>query len=161
MSTDLKEKTCCFTGHRDLPQNQISKIRERLNSLITGLIENGVDRFLSGGCYGFDTEAALTVLDLKQKYPNIRLIFVIPYKEQAKNWSEQDKAIYEDIKNRCDECVYTSENYRQGCMHIRNRYLVDNSRYCICYLRKKKGGTAYTVKYATKFMLKIYNTNDV
>lgn len=45
----------------------------------------------------------------------------------------------------------------RGCMHKRNRYMVDNSNYCICCLTEEKDGTAYTVSYAKKQNLKIIN----
>ena len=45
----------------------------------------------------------------------------------------------------------------QGCMHKRNRHLVDNSSVCVCYLNKENGGTAYTVDYAGKKGLEIIN----
>lgn len=53
--------------------------------------------------------------------------------------------------------VYTSQEYTQGCMHKRNRHLVDNSSVCICYLTKESGGTAYIVKYAKERGLEVIN----
>ena len=53
--------------------------------------------------------------------------------------------------------VCLSERYYQGCMHERNRYMVDHSRVCICYLTERTGGTAYTVEYARSRGLKIFN----
>ena len=50
-----------------------------------------------------------------------------------------------------------SEAYTQGCMHRRNRHLVDHSSVCICYLTGSSGGTAYTVNYARKQGLEIIN----
>ena len=45
-------------------------------------------------------------------------------------------------------------------MHKRNRHLVDNSSACIAYLTESKGGTAYTVDYADKHDLTIFNIAD-
>lgn len=45
-------------------------------------------------------------------------------------------------------------------MHRRNRHLVDNSSACITYLTETKGGTAYTVDYATKRGLTVFNIAD-
>ena len=49
-----------------------------------------------------------------------------------------------------DKVVYTSQDYYSGCMHKRNRHLVDNSSRCICFLNEKTGGTFYTVNYASE-----------
>ena len=53
--------------------------------------------------------------------------------------------------------VYTSQEYTKGCMHKRNRHLVDHSSVCVCYLTKKDGGTAYTVDYAERQGLEVIN----
>ena len=53
--------------------------------------------------------------------------------------------------------VYVSRQYTRGCMHERNRHLVDNSSVCVCYLNRESGGTAYTVDYAKKQGLEIIN----
>lgn len=129
----------------------------RLKSAIVKLIEQGVVYFGAGGALGFDTMAAQVVLELKNKYPKIKLILVLPCKTQTRGWAEANVAVYESIKASCDKYVYTSEEYTRGCMHKRNRHLVDNSGYCICYLAESSGGTAYTVDYAKQMGLKIVN----
>ncbi len=154
---DMKEKTVCFTGHREIPMLQKHGITKRLRKTLVELIEQGYCYFGAGGALGFDTMAAQTVLDLKEKYPQIKLILVLPCKSQADSWPESDKRMYEYIMSQADKIKYTSEHYYRGCMHTRNRHLVDNSSVCICYLTKNTGGTAYTVKYATEHSLKIYN----
>lgn len=151
------EKTCCFTGHRKIPPEDFEEIARRLEDTLIQLIEKGYIYFGAGGALGFDTLAAQTVLKLKTVYPHIRLILVLPCENQAEHWKEEDKIIYEDMKSKADKVVYTSKAYFSGCMHRRNRHLVDNSSICICYLTKETGGTAYTVRYAKEKMLAIYN----
>lgn len=152
-----KLKTCCFSGHRKIPTEQYQCIANRLKAEIIQLIEQGVIYYGAGGALGFDTLAAKTVLELIKYYPQIKLILVLPCKLQINGWNKDDIEVYEDIKVRCDKFVYTSEEYTRGCMYKRNRHLVDNSEYCICYLTKNKGGTAYTVSYAKYKELKIIN----
>ena len=53
--------------------------------------------------------------------------------------------------------VYTAQQYTRGCMHKRNRHLVNYSGVCVCYLTKDSGGTAYTVQYAKGEGLEIIN----
>jgi uncharacterized phage-like protein YoqJ len=153
----MKNKTACFTGHRKIPPEQLSEIAQRLEKIIIGLIENGYCYFGAGGALGFDTLAALTVLQLKEKYTQVRLILVLPCLTQSKDWSEDNQIVYEEIKSKADKIVYTSKEYSRGCMHKRNRHLVDNSSACICYLTKQKGGTAYTVSYAQAKGVSIFN----
>lgn len=153
----MKRQTCCFTGHRKIPPEQYSRIAERLKSEITALIHQGVIYFGVGGALGFDTMAAQTVLALKEIYPQIKLILVFPCETQTHGWQKTDTEIYEKIKTECDKYVYISKEYTYDCMRKRNRHLVNYSNYCICYLTKHTGGTAYTVAYAKRRGLTVIN----
>lgn len=42
-------------------------------------------------------------------------------------------------------------------MYMRNRYMVDNSAFCVCYLNRQKGGTMYTALYAMQEGLPLLN----
>lgn len=153
----MRLQTCCFTGHRFLPENQKGKISLALESAVLSLIHSGYRYFGAGGALGFDTLAAQTVLRLRQNYPDIRLILVLPCVSQADKWPPADIAVYQEIMGQANKIVYTSHEYTAGCMFKRNRHLVDHSSVCICYLEKSTGGTAYTVDYARKCGLKIIN----
>lgn len=153
----MKEFTCCFTGHRKIPPTQYDIIQCRLEGILIDLIHEGYRYFGAGGALGFDTMAASTVLKLQKEYPWIRLILVLPCRDQAQRWSATDQQLYEQIKRRANKVVYTSDCYTSACMFVRNRHLVDCSSVCVCYLTRPTGGTAYTVKYAQEKHLKIIN----
>ena len=155
--TTSRTMTACFTGHRTLPEAELPEIAERLEGILTALIEQGYRYFGAGGALGFDTLAAQTVLRLRERDPQIRLILVLPCRSQTRGWPQADIDTYEEIKRCADKVTYASENYFQGCMQKRNRHLVDNSSVCICYLTKPTGGTAYTVNYARHCGLRILN----
>lgn len=155
---DLRQQTVCFTGHRKIPPEQLPKIVRRLEEIIVELIGDGYRYFGAGGALGFDTLAAQTILDLKQRFPQIKLILVLPCLSQADHWNQRDKEIYDSVKERADKIVYISREYTRECMHKRNRHLVDNSGVCVCYLTEITGGTAYTVKYAQSQNLRVINT---
>ena len=161
MNGRLKKNTCCFCGHRVIPSDEKETIRKSLKIAVEKAIQNGYRYFKTGGALGFDTMAAQTVLDLKRQYPSIRLILVLPCVNQTTGWKQDDIDEYERIKALADKVVYTSMKYHSGCMHKRNRHLVDNSSLCICYLIKLSGGTAYTVRYAESKGVYIENTANV
>ena len=146
----MKEKTVCFTGHRTIPLLKKWKIEKKLKEVLETLIEEGYCYFGAGGALGFDTIAAQAVLGLKKKHPEIKLILVLPCKNQTRGWEEKDVSVYESIIEQADKVVYTQEHYDRGCMFKRNRHLVDNSSVCVAYLTEEKGGTAYTVNYANQ-----------
>ena len=153
----MKDKTCCFTGHRLINRSDFDSIKAQVKKAVIALINKGVIFFGAGGALGFDTIAAESVLELKESFPQIKLILVLPCKNQTRGWGDYDVKRYDDILRRADKVVYVSEQYYDGCMQKRNRHLVDNSGYCICYLKRNSGGTAYTVNYAIKNGLMVYN----
>jgi len=155
----MNEQACCFTGHRVIPEDKYPIIRERLRGQAELLTAQGVREFIAGGAGGFDTMAALTVLPLKEKFPDagLKLILALPCRDQEKYWSLEDKKIYGFILEKADETVYISENYRKECMLARDRYMVDRSGVCVCWLTARMGGTAYTVRYARQKGLRIIN----
>lgn len=152
-----KESTCCFTGHRDIPSDLAGYLLGRVMDGINCLYRHGVKTFLAGGAVGFDTLAAQAVLKCKEAHPDICLILVIPCRDQAKYWKQDDRNAYESIKELADGTVCLSEHYHRGCMQQRNRYMVDHSCTCMCYLTQSKGGTAYTVGYAKSRGVAVFN----
>ena len=156
--TKLKQ-TCCFTGHRKISAKVLDTVSKRLKETVNSAIQNGYRYFITGGAVGFDTMAAQTVLNAKQEHTRkkIKLILAIPYPEQADEWDKSDVDEYERIKALADEVIYISKEKKKGCMHKRNRYMVDNSSLCVAYMTKKSGGTAYTVEYAQENNKKICN----
>lgn len=156
----IRDKTCCFTGHRDIPQAQIHVLTKKVTATIQMLAAQGIIYYGAGGALGFDTISATAVLKLQHTISQIKLILVLPCLSQAQRWSKRDQEVYESIKAQANKVVYTSQDYTRDCMFRRNRHLVDHSGTCICYLSKPQGGTAYTVDYAKKKGLKIINLAD-
>ena len=68
---------------------------------------------------------------------------------------ENDKERYNKILNSCDEQILLNSRYFNGCMQLRDRFMVDNSDVLVCFLRKDDGGTFYTVNYARRKGIKI------
>ena len=153
----MKEHTCCFTGHRKLPQSKIESIIKRLDQEIDYLISQGVTDFISGGALGFDQIAASLIVAKKELGRDIRLIFALPCKNQDEKWSTAQRQLYHNLLAEADEIIYVSEEYKEGCMKKRNRYMVDSSAYCICALLNPWSGTGQTVRYARQKGLWVIN----
>ena len=154
---DSKNISCCFTGHRRIEKDKTSFINAALETEIEKMISQGICNFYCGGAIGFDMLAEKAVIRLRRKYPEIKLIIAVPHKGQSDLWGEREKQEYDEIIALADEVECLSEAYYRGCMYARNRFMVDNSSHCICYLNEKTGGTAYTVSYAQKQGLYIIN----
>lgn len=152
-----RKRTACFTGHRKIPAHDIQNIENQLDKIIEKLYQKGVIFYGAGGSYGFDMLAEMAVIRARNRHKEIKLILVLPCKNQEKYWTEDNKTAFAEIKNQSDKMVYTSEIYSKDCMHKRNRHLVNFSGYCVAYLNKNSGGTAYTVNYARQNGLEIVN----
>ena len=134
---------CVFTGHRQLDAD-FSK--QKLEKAIETLLREGIFTFYNGMAMGFDMLAAETTLELKKKYPQIRLIACIPCYGQEKYFSETDKKRYVRILQQADEKRVLSDHYYNGCMQMRDRYMVQRADRMIAYCNKTEGGAAFTVR---------------
>lgn len=98
----MKDQTCCFTGHREISERECVRVKKHLKKILLELIEKGVIFYGAGGARGFDTIAAETVLELKKKYTQVKLILVLPCPEQTKGWSEDEVNRYNEILSKAD-----------------------------------------------------------
>ena len=137
ISMEKRAFTCCFTGHRELPIEKEGEIWQKTYIRVQQLLKQGVKYFGVGGAIGFDTLAAEGMLQVKTLNPQVKIILVLPFKGYQKYWlpGQQERAAF----------------------LIRDRHLVDESAYCIGYCTRSTGGTAYTLRYAEKQGLKVWN----
>ena len=155
-------QTVCFTGHRSIPSEAYAKLYGLLQKTVERLIRDGASVFRTGGALGFDTMAALCILDLRRQYPHIRLELILPCPTQAEQWQESDALLYEQIIERADSHRYVSQSYYTGVLQMRNRCLVEGADVCVAYLRTSSGGgAAYTAAYALKQGLELINLQDL
>ena len=140
MPDDLISATCCFTGHRDLPRYEEQKVLTRVRYLLNPLLDRGVRYFGVGGAMGFDMLAAEYLLNLRDNGgKKISIISVLPFPSWRNDWPEAEGP---------------------GVYLLRDRKLVDGSAYCISYCHRTTGGTAYTVRYAMKKGIPVYNASS-
>ncbi len=161
MIGNLPEKAyaVCFTGHRILGDGERAQIDVKLSALISALVSRGTKLFITGGALGFDTCAALSVLRARQTCRGVRLRLMIPCPDQDRYWTPADRTVYSEILKRADEKILVSPSYHRGCMLSRDRAMVDAADLCVAWLRPDEtdGGTIYTVKYAEKHGVPVFN----
>lgn len=158
MSYEPIYRTVCFTGHRGLSELEKRDALDKLDRVVRFLVtERGSITFRTGGALGFDTMAAYTVLGYRLLYPQIKLELYLPCPNQTRNWGKDDIDSYNYIKQRADVVKVVSPVYFSGCMHVRNRTLVNGSDVCVAYCRGGSCGTSYTVDYAQKQYVEVIN----
>ncbi len=145
--------TCCFTGHRDLPQEgspEYGSLLLKLEAAVRDAVSMGARRFAVGGAEGFDLLAGEWILTLKRVDPRISLAVYIPCRTQASRFSERNRARYDALLAGADETLLLSDDYHPGCMRERNARMVADADLCIAYVRKNNSGSAQTMKMAER-----------
>lgn len=152
------ENTVCFTGHRprefpnkgDTNSLAVKRILSVLYLKIYTAIQEGYTTFITGMSTGVDMWAANFVLELKEEFSYIKLICVLPCKEQCINFSYEEKAEYREILLQADKVICLSEEYQKDCMRKRNQYMVNHSSKIIAFCKKRRSGTGMTINMAVK-----------
>ena len=143
-----KEQTATFIGHKECYGVSSDQVREE----IIKLIENGVTDFLSGGMGSFDWMCARIIFELKKAYPHIHNYLVIPY------------LTFNILEEKYFDSIIYPEGFEKyhfkSAIPARNKYLVDNSAYAICYVTHGWGGAAQTFEKAVKKGLTIINLGE-
>lgn len=141
--------TITFFGHSDVCYDEWTK--KALYNITEGFIKSGASEFLLGSYGNFDTLAALTVKELKEKYPHIRSILVAPYPSVVCNQNLYDSMIY---PNSNDVSTHSA-------IPKRNKYMVYNSNTIIAFVNKPTGGAAKALQYARKLNKNIINLAEI
>jgi len=149
----MKTTTCTFIGHSKLWGKKAELeplIYEKLKELIS---TSKVNTFYCGGMGDFDLLCASVVRRMKRDY-DVKLVLVIPY--MTKEINENGEYYY----HQYDDIIRPEELmgvHYKAAITRRNRWMVDNSAYAICYVNDKNGGAYKTLTYAKKQDISIIN----
>lgn len=76
----MKEQTCCFTGHRNVPVDKQKEIVARTGAKVRERISEGYQCFVVGGAVGYDTLAAELLFRLRDvEHMGIRVTLAYPF----------------------------------------------------------------------------------
>ena len=168
-------KTVAFSGHRKLPTgDELLQLKARLDTELDKALSDGYDTYLFGGAYGFDLLVAEHIIRRKRirkmeiqdgklvqvdKAPQMRLIAVLPFEEQAVKWSETDRIkYYDETLPFCDEVITLSVRYHKDCYQDRNKWMITHSSRLICYYDNGQiSGTGQTFRMAERNGHAIFN----
>lgn len=156
---DTRIFAAAFSGHRELPTQNIDMIKQLIrDEAVRLIVQEKYLYFASGGARGFDLLAAQVILELKEVYPHIGLYMVLPCADQSTGYSQQELSLYNSLLHSADHVRYTSfASYFSGCMWRRNKYMVDHSSVIIAYQTHRRSGTSQTTDYARKCGLQVIN----
>ena len=146
----MEGKTCCVTGHRDIPADETAHVKEALRREIEKAVNDGFTVFLSGFADGVDQYFAEIVLELQNKNLNLKLIAALPYRKRVDSLCQNEHT--KALLDACAEVMVIREEYRPSVYSRRNRYMVEHSdRVIAVYDGREKGGTVKTIRFAHQF----------
>ena len=150
IDTELRERTCCFTGHRRIGMRE-RELADKVFKLIDRAIDQGYRHFICGGAPGFDTIAAEQVLFMRDARNDITFEIAIPCNDQDKKWSDRQKRRYKRILAEADTLSIRNRPYNRYCMKWRNDLMIYKSSLVIAYFEPgRAGGTKNTIEFAKK-----------
>lgn len=150
-------KSCAFTGHRQISAHHSAALPQLIDRAVCYAYGEGCRTFLSGGALGFDTLAARSVLRLKGECADVRLVLILPCRDQAAHWRAEDVLAYREMLDAADEIIYISGAYTDTCMKERNAALVDRADMLVAYVGRYASGAYQTVSIAKKKGIPVYN----
>ena len=140
---------CTFFGHKEV----YGLNRERLLCTIEELIRQGIDTFYVGNQGQFDGIVYSCLKQLRKSYPHIYVCVVLAYLPTENRPGEDlADAMYPEI-----------EGPPRFAIARRNRWMIQESQYCVCFVDHTWGGAYQFAKLAKKQGLKLINigTADV
>ncbi len=136
-------KSCTFFGHRE----SFGLDLQKLSNTIESLIKEGVDTFYVGNQGTFDSTVYHILKQLCINYPFIKISVVLAYIPTIEQpLVDMQDAVYPPI-----------EGHPRFAIERRNRWMIDTSDYCICYINKIWGGAYKFAKTAKQKGLTVIN----
>ena len=140
----MTEKTCCFTGHKNLTQEQAIEALHLLIKRVNELTIEGYTHFISSFANDTDVLLAQIIGSFRYKNKNLVLEAVIPIENKLNSLD----------KIKCTLMLYNKvtviqEQCGPECFQKRNKYMIDNSDVVVALWDEKTSKEAYNaVNYA-------------
>ena len=141
----MADKTCCVTGHRDIPPERFTYVEQALRQEVLAAIDEGYTRFISGFAEGADLMFAAIVAEQIKCHPELFLEAAIPYAGRLKTKNQQ----FHELLKVCNGVHVVCKEYAPSCFMQRNRYMAGESQRVIAvYDGRERGGTLFTMRCA-------------
>ena len=137
----MEGKSCFFIGHRDADEHLLPRLELVVDRLIK---EENVRYFYVGGYGGFDRVSAAAVRRMKQMYPDITLMLVLPYQPAERPTESPDGF---DGTYHPDGLENTPKRY---AIVRANRIMVGACDWLVCYVRHGASNSRKLLEYAQR-----------
>lgn len=138
---------CTFFGHSDCYGLDMGSLRRAIEDLIL----QGVDSFYVGNQGQFDAAVHSCLKALQIKYSHIRFSIVLAYlPTETEEYRELPDTMYPEI-----------EGYPKFAIERRNRWMIKQADYCLCYVNHSWGGAYKFACMAKRRGLPVINLGNV
>ena len=138
---------CTFFGHRECYGLDSKVLRETVEKLIA----QGVDTFYVGNQGQFDSMVYRCLNQLREVHPHIRVCIVLAYLPTEKaDGGDLIDTMYPEI-----------EGHPKLAIERRNRWMLQSSDYCICYIDHTWGGAYKFARLAKRCCKEVINIGSV
>lgn len=127
-----------FCGHKDV--HDWNLVKRWVMSVCRELIMQGADEFFLGGYGGFDLLCASVLCELKEMYPQIRLVLVLPYLQNNMDIDGYDETVYPPLESVP----------KRFAISKRNEWMVQQSDILVAYVIHSWGGASKMLEYARR-----------
>ena len=143
-------KSCFFIGHREADERLLPTLVNAIERLV---VSEDVTCFYVGGYGGFDRITATAVKQVKQRYPEITLMLVLPY-------HPADRPV--EAPHGFDGTYYPEGMEtvpRKFAIVQANKRMVDNVDWLVAYVRHGASNSRKILEYAQKQGVSYININ--
>jgi len=138
--------SCSFFGHRKC----LGLDRQVLLLAIEELIFKGVDTFYVGNQGQFDSAVYSCLKLLRKEHPHIHICVVLAYLPTENNeYDDMVDTMYPEI-----------EGHPKFAIDRRNRWMIQSSDYCICYINHTWGGAYKFANMAKRYGKTVINIGN-
>ena len=142
----LSVYTVSFFGHRQI--DSFFEAEESVEKTLKKIFSrHGFVECLVGRDGDFDQIVSSAVIRYKKAVDNgsVSLTWVMPYLKSDYTKNRENYDYYYDSIEICEE---SAAAHPKSAIRIRNRCMVDQSDFCVFYVKNKRGGAYQTLRYA-------------
>ncbi|XID90156.1 DUF1273 domain-containing protein [Paenibacillaceae bacterium WGS1546] len=121
-------KNLLVTGYRahelgifDQKHKGIPYIRRAIEARLIPLLEEGLEWIVTPGQYGVDLWACETAIELKERYPHLKISILTAFAGQEEKWKEDKQDYYRGILRGVDYVGTVSKRPYSGAWQFRAR----------------------------------------
>lgn len=141
----------CFIYGFDEEDYRCIALKIKLLQQISILYNYGIHVFLTDCSLGTSMWSAEIVAGLVSLHPDIELLCIIPYEEQATKWPKEYRNRYFSLHESCTQSLMLSPDYTRDCLLECYHYLVDECDILLAVCDYENPGLSeagYAVSYA-------------